>query len=116
MALAVALFPIPSVVDARSLIAATLVSTFPFFPSRHLTLALGRTSARYANSTESADEETVRAAFVDGRESVVSLVRQARQDALRQLELLGPRLDARLGELAMLRIQEVDRRLGALEL
>ncbi len=115
MALAVALFPIPSAVDARSLIAATIGGLYPFFPCRHLTLALGRMSARHLSSTGAADEEAVRAAFVDGRESVVSLVRQARQDALRQLELLGPRLDARLGELATLRIEEVDRRLDALE-
>jgi hypothetical protein len=57
----------------------------------------------------------VRRSYLDGRESVVGLVRQARREALAQLERLGPRLDAPLSELAARRIEEVDRRLSTLE-
>lgn len=113
-ALAVALFPIPPV-DARSVITAIVGGLYPFFACRHLTSALGRVSAQHADSTRADDEEAVRAAYVEGRESVVSLVRQAREDALAQLERLGPQLDAGLGTLAAVRLEEVDRRLRTLD-
>ena len=113
--LAVALFRVPSAVDARSVLGAVIGALYPFLPSRHVTSALGRVSAQHARSTHDEDEEAVRAAFLDGRESVVGLVRQARLDALAQLERLGPGLDARLGELAALRLEEVDRRLRTLD-
>lgn len=114
-ALAVMLFPGASGVDARSVIGAVVGGLYPFFPCRHLTSALGRVSAQHAHSTRDADEEAVRTAFDDGRESVVGLVRQASEDALAQLERLGSRLDADLGQLAVLRLEEVDRRLSTLD-
>ena len=113
--LAVILFPVPSAVDARSVLGAVVGSLYPFLPCVHLTSALGRVSAQHARSTQDEDEEAVRAAFPDGRESVVGLVRQARLDALAQLERLGPELDDRLGALAALRLEEVDRRLRTLD-
>ncbi len=112
-ALAVALFPLA--VDARSVIGAVVGGLYPFFPCRHLTSALGRVSAQHARSARAEDEELVRRSYVDGRESVVGLVRQARREALEQLERLGPRLDARLSELAARRIEEVERRLSTLD-
>jgi hypothetical protein len=113
--LGVALFPIPSAVDARSVVGAAVGALYPFFPCRHLTSALRRVSAQHARATQDEDEDAVRAAFLEGRESVVGLVRQARLDALAQLERLGPELDARLGELAAHRLEEVDRRLRTLD-
>jgi hypothetical protein len=113
-AIAVALFPVPPV-DIRSVVSAIGGTMYPFFACRHLTSTLGRASAEHARSTRAEDEEAVRTAFSEGRESVVSLVRQARQDALAQLERLGPQLDAGLGELAAIRLEEVDRRLRTLD-
>jgi hypothetical protein len=114
-ALAVVLFPVSSVLTLRSVIQAVVGGMWPFFPCRRLTANLARVSAEHARSTEAEDEEAVRAAFADGRESVVGLVRQARQEAMAQLERLGPQLDAGLGELAASRLQEVDRRLSTLD-
>jgi hypothetical protein len=113
--LAVGLFPLPSEIDARSVMGALIGALYPFFPSLHVTSALGRVSAQHARATQDEDEEAVRAAFLDGRESVVGLVRQARLDAMAQLERLGPDLDARLGQLASHRLEEVDRRLRMLD-
>jgi hypothetical protein len=112
-ALAVALFPLA--VDARSVIGSVVGGVYPFFPCRHLTSALGRVSAQHASSARAEDEEVVRRSYLDGRESVVGLVRQARREALAQLERLGPRLDAQLSALAARRIEEVERRLSTLE-
>jgi hypothetical protein len=114
-AIAVALYPVPGAVDARDVMGAVVGALFPFFACRHLTSALGRVTAQHVASTRAADEEAVRTAFVDGRESVVGLVRQAGQDALAQLDRLGPQLEARLSELAALRLEEVDRRLSRLD-
>jgi hypothetical protein len=112
-ALAVALFPLA--IDGRSVIGAVVGGLYPFFACRHLTSALGRASAQHARTALVEDEEAVRRSYLDGRESVVGLVRQARREALAQLERLGPRLDARLSELAAHRIEEVERRLSTLD-
>jgi hypothetical protein len=64
---------------------------------------------------EAVDEGAERAAFLQGRESVVGLVRQAREDALRQLESVRSTLDAPLADLVTKRLEEVERRLHSIE-
>jgi hypothetical protein len=108
-------FPAPSAVTARALAASVLWNLFPYFPCRHLGRALEGAGARHARYVETVDEGAEHAAFVEGRESVVGLVRQAREDALRQLDVLAPRLDPRIAELASHRLKEVEQRLKAIE-
>lgn len=110
----VALFPVPSAVTAGILVASVMYGTFPFFTSMHLSRSLDRALAAHAASAETADREVERAAFVEGRESVIGLVRQARADALVQLAGAGSRLDGDLAELAARRLLEVDRRLESI--
>ena len=85
-------------------------------------ITLSRNEMVFAEGDEAAELYVVRSGRIaiairspDGRESVVGLVRQARLDALAQLERLGPELDDRLGALAALRLEEVDRRLRTLD-
>ena len=115
LVLGLLVYPVPSPISARSVVASLAYNLFPLFPCRHLALALERAGGRHNASLEALDEGAVRAAFLAGRESVVGLVREAREDALRQLERLEPRLDAQIAELAANRLEEVDRRLRGIE-
>jgi hypothetical protein len=108
-------FPVPSALDGRTVLASFLYNVFPFFPCRHLARSLGRAAAEHAVVVRAADEEAERTAFIEGRESVVGLVRQARADALAQLAGLGARLDQPLARLAADRLDEVEQRLRALD-
>ena len=107
--------PEPSAIDLRVVVASVLYNVFPFFPLRHLAQALGRAARQHAVWVTTVDEEAEQAAFLEGRESVVGLVRQARQDALDQLTVLGRRLDNRLALLATDRLEEVERRLQTID-
>lgn len=112
VALGVVVFPVPAAVDLRTVVAATIYNLFPFLPCLHLDVALQRAADRHSTFVETADEGAERAAFLEGRESVIGLVHQARDDALHQLDALTPRLDPALAALAGARLEEVDRRLN----
>jgi len=109
--LGVIVFPLAAAVNARTLTTQVLYNLFPYLPCRHLARALRRVGAEHDRSLRIADDDAGRAAFLDGRATVVGLVRQAREDALLQLQRLGPTLDADLAKLASRRLQEVERRL-----
>ncbi|MDQ4068288.1 MAG: hypothetical protein M3203_02225 [Actinomycetota bacterium] len=113
--LGVLVFPAPGSLRMASVVGALAYNLFPFFPCRHLSQALDRAAAHHAESLEAVDEGTERAAFLAGRESVIALVREAREDALRQLKLLEPQLEARIADLAAARLKEVDRRLQGIQ-
>ena len=115
VALGLLVFPAPEAVTGRALISALAYNLFTFFPCRHLSRALDRAAARHARWVEAVDAETERAAFLDGQESVVGLVRHAQEDARRRLQALAPNLDAGIVELAAHRLEEVDRRLRGIE-
>jgi len=113
LALAVAVFPAPSAMNGRALLSAVIWNVFPFFPCRHLARALAGAGTRHAVAVRLGDEDAEQAAFTDGQEWVVGLVRQARDDALGQLRAMAPQLDRGIVELAGDRLEEVDRRLTA---
>lgn len=111
VALGLLLFGAPSSISVRALAASVLWSFFPYFPCRHLATALTRARARHAVSVHTRDEGAEQLAFLEGRESVVGLVRQAHDDAIRRLRELTPRIDAGLAQFAAGRLEEVERRL-----
>lgn len=112
VALGVAVFPDPPALDVRTVLASVLYNVFPFLPCLHLDIAMQRAADRHSSFVETADESAERLAFLEGRESVVGLVRQARDDALSQLKALAPRLDPGIAALAAARLEEVERRLS----
>lgn len=109
------LFPIPSALEARIVVAAVIGGLFAFFPCLHLSQTMERAAAAHARSVEAVDESAERAAFMEGRESVIGLVREAQQDAQAQLTAAGSRLDAGMAELAAYRLEEVGQRLEAMQ-
>lgn len=109
--LGVVVHPAPSAVNLRTVLASLLYNVFPFFPCRHLDMALQRAADRHRSFVETDDEGVERAAFLEGRESVVGLVRQAQEEAARQLSTLAPGLDPAVAALVGARLQEVERRL-----
>ena len=111
VALGVLVFPVPSAVSGRIVLATVAATIYPFFACVHLAGSLERATARHESSIQTIDEDAERAAFVDGSESVVGLVHQARDDAMRQLKVLEPELDARIAALAADRLEEVEQRL-----
>ncbi|HWI03140.1 MAG TPA: hypothetical protein VNT52_04830, partial [Acidimicrobiales bacterium] len=108
-------FPFPSALNGRAAAAAVIYSVFPFFPLLHLSVTMERAAAGHARDVQAVDEDAERAAFLEGRESVVGLVRQARKDALDQLGRLGSHLDGGLARLAAHRLEEVEERLRRIE-
>lgn len=108
------IFPGASTVSLRFLLAAVLYSLFPFFPCLHLSRTLEAAAAEHGRGLEAVDEDAERAAFLEGRESVIGLVRQAREDAMAQLRALRPQLEPGVAELAVHRLEEVDQRLQAI--
>ncbi|HEX3620952.1 MAG TPA: hypothetical protein VHT97_01415, partial [Acidimicrobiales bacterium] len=115
VALGLLVFPDRSAITARGVIAAIAYNLFPYFPLRHLARALRQAGDRHTADIDAIDEGRERAAFMDGWESVVGLVRQARQEAVRQLDALRPTIDARLADMASRRQEEVERRLETIE-
>ena len=115
VAIVLATFPVPSAVSGRNVLASVMYHGSLFFPFRHLSQSLDAAAAEHTAAVEAVDAGAERAAFLEGRESVVGLVRRARQDALDQLVALGPGLDGHLADLAAHRLEEVDRRLGTIE-
>lgn len=77
-----------------------------FFPAREAGRSLARAADQHVAATRAGDDQAVRAAFVEGQEPVPGLVRQAREDALRQLAQLGPALPPDLSAMASHRLEE----------
>jgi hypothetical protein len=108
-------FPDRAALTARAVAGNVVYNLFPYFTLRHLARALQQAGAQHLEDMEAVDEGAERAAFLQGRESVVGLVRQAREDALRQLESVRSTLDAPLADLVTKRLEEVERRLHSIE-
>jgi hypothetical protein len=115
VALGLAVFPVPSAITLRVVVAAVVYDLFPYFPFRHMARALHRAEAQHAEAIHAVDSEAERAAFFEGARSVVGLVREAREEALGQLRMVAPRLDVRIAALAAHRLEEVERRLRTIE-
>jgi hypothetical protein len=109
--LGVIVFPDQSAINLRTVLGSLLYNVFPFFPCRHLDMALQRAADHHIGFVQTDDEGVARAAFRDGRESVFSLVREAQDDAARQLRALEHRLDPTVATLVATRLKEVDQRL-----
>ncbi|MEA2902501.1 MAG: hypothetical protein QOH36_2388 [Actinomycetota bacterium] len=104
----------PGPTNFRSFLCAIAYSVAIYPPCRHISRALARATERHLEATVAEDEEARAAAFLRGQESVVDLVRLARDDARRQLAAVAPRLEPALNELVSARLEEVDRRLLSL--
>ena len=81
---------------------------------RHVSRSLARATERHLAETVAEDEQARQAAFLEGQESVLTLVRLARDDARAQLAAVAPRLEPSLSSLVSARLEEVDRRLLSL--
>ena len=115
VALGLLLFPVPSAILGRTVASSIVSGLFAFFPCLHLSQTMEKVAATHARSVQAVDESAERAAFLEGRESVIGLVREAREDAKTQLTAAGSRLDAGLAELATHRLEEVGQRLKAMQ-
>jgi hypothetical protein len=98
-----------------SLITSLAWALAPYPTCRHISISLARASEQHTEATRAEDEAAVQAAFRRGQEDVVTLVRQARDDAYRQLARLAPTIPPRLASVATKRLEEVDRRLIAID-
>jgi hypothetical protein len=112
---AVAVIAFPGPVGLRSLVLALVWTLGCYYPSmRHMGHAIARGVASHQRAAVAADELFALDAFRDGQREVVSLVRQAHDDARRQLvariDGVPPTI---LQTLAAARLAEVERRLGA---
>lgn len=81
---------------------------------RKASAELRTAEAAYAAALHAGDAAAIAAAFRSGQESVVDLVRKARDDAVLQLAQIQATLDRRLLQSASQRLKEVDERLAAL--
>jgi hypothetical protein len=104
----------PGPVNVRSFLAGFVYSVVPYPTCRHISRSLARATAQHQGATAEEDEDVRAAAYLRGQESVVELVRLARDDARRQLAAVAPRLEPALNELVSARLEEVDRRLLSL--
>jgi len=104
----------PGPTDTRSFLCTLAYSLCVYPMCRHVGRSLARATERHLDETVTEDEQARQAAFLDGQESVVDLVRLARDDARRQLAAVAPRLEPALNELVSARLEEVDRRLLSL--
>lgn len=114
VALGIWVFPDRSAVTPRFLLAAVIYNTWSYLPLRHLARAFAQVGAQHLAVLQAVDEGAEQAAFLEGRDSVVGLVRQARADASGQLEAMRAGLDPPLADLATRRLEEVERRLGTM--
>lgn len=104
----------PGPVNLRSLLGSMALSVAPYPACRHISRSLARATERHFEATAAADERARQAAFQRGQESVMTLVRLARDDAWAQLTRVAPELDPNLSALVGARLEEVDRRLLSL--
>ena len=104
----------PSPLNWRSFVAAIAYSAVPYPTCRHISRSLARATERHQAATVDEDERARQEAFLKGQESVLTLVRLARDDARRQLAAVASGLDPELHGLVSARLEEVDRRLLSL--
>jgi hypothetical protein len=112
---AAALFLSPGPAQLRPF-AAVMLSFVGVFPAcRRMSTLLAEATERYERQSRSDDRVAIEEAFGDGRRSVADLVREARDDAHRQLDQVRHELDGRLAEHVETRLEEVDLRLRSLD-
>ena len=100
--------------DLRALLCSLALSVAPFPMCREVSENLARATERDHAAAADEHERATEQAFSEGRESVLSLVRMARDDAKAQLADVAPRLEPDLAALVGSRLEEVDRRLESL--
>lgn len=83
----------------------------PYLPCRRMSTELTRAAADHLAATTHEDRASVATGFAQGRAAVLDMVWRARDDANRQLEALGPRLEPERRSIAVARLEEVDQRL-----
>lgn len=104
----------PAPIAARSLAAGLLWNSMPYPLCRRVGRLVAGASDHHVEVTHDADRQAAQAAYIKGQESVVAMVRQARDDAFRQLAELAAALQPELSALASSRLEEVDQRLIAI--
>jgi hypothetical protein len=104
----------PGPLNVRSFVAGLVYSVVPYPTCRHISRSLARATARHQEATAEEDELARQGAFGQGQESVLVLVRLARDDARAQLAAVAPRLEPDLHALVSARLEEVDQRLLSL--
>ena len=104
----------PADVHPRSLALSILLSLAPFPTTRRISNSLARATERDAGQSREEDRTERVRAFEEGRETVVGLVRRARDDARRQLANLEITLEPSVASVVQSRLEEVDRRLGSM--
>ena len=96
---------------ARSF-ASFLAGSLATFPTcRRISINLAKASEEYAVRAREEDRASVEEAFQQGQDTVLELVRQARDEAYRQLHQLSGKLEPALAKLVSGRLEEVDIRL-----
>ena len=104
----------PGPANTRSFLCAMAYSLCVYPMCRHIGRSLTRATEHHLEETMAEDEQARQAAFLDGQESVLALVRLARDDARAQLASVAARLEPSLSNLVKARLEEVDRRLLSL--
>lgn len=90
---------------------AVLWGSMPYPICRRVAKNVDLAARRYLEDTTESDRANIRNAFAEGQVSVVSLVLEARDDALRQLDHLRATLHPDLAHVVGRRLEEVDQRL-----
>ena len=101
----------PGPANTRSFLCAMAYSLCVYPMPRHIGRSLTRATEHHLEETMAEDEQARQALFLDGQESVLALVRLARDDARAQLASVAAQLEPSLSNLVSARLEEVDRRL-----
>jgi hypothetical protein len=104
----------PGPLNVRSLLTALALSLVVYPPCRHISRSLARATELHLEATTEEDEQARQEAFQRGQQSVLDLVRLARDDARAQLATVAAELEPTLCALVATRLEEVDRRLSSL--
>lgn len=91
-----------------------VLSVAPFPMCCHVSRTLARAGSLEVAAEAHEDQRVTEAAYTEGQQSVLALVRLARDDARAQLAALTVSLEPDVAALVTTRLQEVDRRLESL--
>jgi hypothetical protein len=111
-ALMVVLAPGPS--SVRSIVCALAFSLIPFPACRHIGRSLAGATRRHQEAAVDEDRQATEEAFAEGQESVLDLVRLARDEARAQLVAVADILEPDVATHVSSRLEEVDQRLERL--
>ncbi len=100
--------------SVRSLVCALAFTLAPFPTCWQIGRALARATVRDQEASVDRDLRVTAEAFSEGQESVLALVRLARDDARAQLAAVAVTLEPGLATLVSTRLEEVDQRLESL--